>query len=306
MTTNWTAVFRKAAPKADPRFVASFQKLADEKLKGAGLVTLTARGQFLGHMQHETAGFREFHENMNYSARRICQVWPGRFPTLASAAPYAHNPRALANRTYANRMGNGPVSSDDGWQFRGGGGYHHTGRFEYERVKRRTGHDADTIRDPSRGNAMLDAALSYAVDRGMIPALQRGDTKASTRILQGGTLGADDRAILARRWTSILANEPPLKERTNLESKEVAEKRRTGAAVGALGSGGGSATTQVPDPVKAVAMPGGASLGVALIIVALACGAAWWMFHRKAKKHQAALDAEKRERIEAMTKEGEQ
>lgn len=57
-------------------------------------------------------------ENMNYSAKRMCQVWPGRFPTLASAAPYAHNPEALGNKVYGNRLGNGLL---DGYKFRGRG-----------------------------------------------------------------------------------------------------------------------------------------------------------------------------------------
>ncbi|MCY1745057.1 hypothetical protein [Ensifer sp. SL37] len=45
-------------------------------------------------------------ENLYYSAERLTQVWPSRFPTIASAKPFARNPRKLANKVYGGRMGN--------------------------------------------------------------------------------------------------------------------------------------------------------------------------------------------------------
>jgi len=60
----------------------------------------------LGQSSHESAGFRLTREYLNYSALRILRVWPSRFPTIESAAPYANNPRALADKVYSGRMGN--------------------------------------------------------------------------------------------------------------------------------------------------------------------------------------------------------
>jgi putative chitinase len=80
----------------------------------------------------ETGGkFEPVTENLNYSAKRLCQVWPARFPTIASATPYANNPEKLANRVYAGRMGNGDEASGDGWRFRGRGLCQITGRDNY-------------------------------------------------------------------------------------------------------------------------------------------------------------------------------
>jgi putative chitinase len=64
----------------------------------------------------------------------MMQIWPSRFPTMASAQPYAGNPRALANKVCDGRMGNA-VGSDDGWHFRGRGGSQTTGREGYERPR---------------------------------------------------------------------------------------------------------------------------------------------------------------------------
>lgn len=84
----------------------------------------------LAEAWHETGGRMEpIIENLNYSAERITQVWPSRFPTLSSAKPYAHNPQSLANKVYGGRMGNNTVN--DGWMYRGRGLAQITGKTNY-------------------------------------------------------------------------------------------------------------------------------------------------------------------------------
>lgn len=79
---------------------------------------------------HETGGrMQPVIENLNYSAKRMTQVWPKRFPTIASAQPYASNPRALANNVYGGRLGN--TGPDDGWRYRGRGLAQITGKENY-------------------------------------------------------------------------------------------------------------------------------------------------------------------------------
>jgi hypothetical protein len=68
----------------------------------------------MAQISHECGAGHEVVENLNYTAGRMMQVWPQRFPTMAAAAPYAGNPRALANKVYNGRMGNAS-GSDDGW-----------------------------------------------------------------------------------------------------------------------------------------------------------------------------------------------
>lgn len=94
---------------------------------------------FIAQTLFETQNYTKFSENLNYSAVRLTQVWPNRFsmdPNNKSryyAPNYANNPKLLANVTYGARMGNRGIDTDDGWDFRGSGAMHLTGRSNFER-----------------------------------------------------------------------------------------------------------------------------------------------------------------------------
>jgi len=87
---------------------------------------------FFGQTAHETGGFAKFTENLNYSAQGLMGVFKKYFPDPATAKRYERNPQAIANKVYANRMGNGPEASGDGWKYRGRGALQLTGRTNYE------------------------------------------------------------------------------------------------------------------------------------------------------------------------------
>ena len=87
--------------------------------------------QFIANCAHES-NFQPKSENLNYTAKRLTQVWPSRFPTLAAAAAYASNPEKLANKVYSGRMGN--TMPGDGWKFRGRAAPQLTGREAYRKV----------------------------------------------------------------------------------------------------------------------------------------------------------------------------
>lgn len=291
---DWTGVIRKIAPNADPRFVAAFSVAAPIEFPRWHLTQAKGVAGFLGQAAHETAGFKSFTENMNYSAERIRQVWPSRFASVAAAKPYARSPEKLANRVYANRMGNGPESSGDGWRNRGGGMFHHTGKAEYDRVKRRTGHGQDEVRNPALAGAMLAAALSYAVDRKMIAPLEAGNVPASTHILNGGQIGIADRRILVGRAEAAMAGRSVPAARTTIERRDRAQAQAAGAVTA---SGGSAAVGTVADgaaPVPAAA-PSNALFYGGLAVAGVLIGIAIWRLIAS-KREQRKLDQDLRER----------
>lgn len=86
---------------------------------------------FLAQIAHESAETTILSENLNYSAARLTQVWPQRFPTVVLAQAYAKNPEKLANFVYAGRGGNGNSASGDGWRYRGRGLFQLTTKDNY-------------------------------------------------------------------------------------------------------------------------------------------------------------------------------
>lgn len=96
--------------------------------------------------RHETgAKMQPVREDLHYkSAERIREVWPSRFPTVASARPYVKNARALAIKVYGGRLGNAPAPSSDGWDYRGDGLPQLTGKGNFAKFGVKPGMDLKT------------------------------------------------------------------------------------------------------------------------------------------------------------------
>ena len=86
---------------------------------------------FFAQTAHESGNFKAFSENLNYSAKGLRGIFGKYFPTDALARAYERQPQKIANRVYANRMGNGDEASGDGWKFRGRGALQLTGKSNY-------------------------------------------------------------------------------------------------------------------------------------------------------------------------------
>ena len=97
---------------------------------------------FLAQTAHESGGYTALHENLNYRAETLCKIWPKYFPNMDVANQYAHNQEAIANRAYANRMGNGSEESGDGFKYCGRGLIQLTGKSNYRRSKELSNQDA--------------------------------------------------------------------------------------------------------------------------------------------------------------------
>ena len=109
------------------------------------------------------AKFTPQRENMSYSAARIREVWPSRFPTVADAKPYERQPVKLANKVYNGRLGN-QEGSNDGWDFRGGGLDQLTGRVNYR--KRNLEQTPEGILEPEVAARSIIAGMTLGDYRG--------------------------------------------------------------------------------------------------------------------------------------------
>jgi putative chitinase len=180
-----------------------------------GITTTLQVTHIMAQMSHECGAGHDVVENLSYSATRMPQVWPSRFPSVASAVPYANNPKKLANKVYNGRMGN-RVGTDDGYDFRGRGGAQTTGREGYERLAAKTGLDLvnhpDLVNDPDRfldcGRRLHQSRL-LAVLRAPKPGLPDGDIRGVTHHLNGGYIGLAERQAWFAKWKAALRAPAP-------------------------------------------------------------------------------------------------
>lgn len=168
---------------------------------------------FLAQIGHESGQLTRLSENLNYSAKRLVQVWPGRFPTLEKALPYERNPQKLASYVYAKRLGNGDEASEDGWNFRGRGLIQLTGRGNYRAAA--AGINLPLEDQPELLEQPTAAALSAAwfwKSHGLNELADdqnddndTEDFKTITKRINGGTVGLKERLALWETAKGVLA-----------------------------------------------------------------------------------------------------
>lgn len=106
------------------------QQLIDDMIT-YGIDTPLRAAHFLAQVTHESNDFKFKSENLNYSKGGLLKTFPKYF-TQALAEKYERKPQMIANRVYANRMGNGDEASGDGWKFKGRGYIQLTGKDNYK------------------------------------------------------------------------------------------------------------------------------------------------------------------------------
>lgn len=157
---------------------------------------------FLGQVLHESNHLERLSENLSYSAERLCAVWPGRFPTLNDARPYAKNPEALANRVYGNRLGNTKLG--DGWKYRGRTPIQITGHDNYVRVGELMGQDLVNMPELlEQPRFALEACIHWWEDA--IKDEMLGDIEKVTKRVNGGLIGLAEREHTTAEAQAALA-----------------------------------------------------------------------------------------------------
>lgn len=161
-------------------------------MQAHGINTHERRAAFLAQVSVETMQLHSVVENLNYSASRLPQVWPRRFRNGETARRYAHNPEALGNYVYADRLGNGDAASGDGYRYRGRGLIMTTGRANYRAAGFENNPEAlanPTIAADSAGRFWS----SNGLNRLTTTRLGRLQFDAVSRIVNGGNHGSKER-----------------------------------------------------------------------------------------------------------------
>ena len=149
---------------------------------------------FIGQCGHECGNFRILEENLNYRAETLMKLWPKRFPTLEVANQYARNPKKIANKVYASRMGNRDEASGDGYRFRGRGCIQLTGHANYFHAG--NGLRVDFVKEPDLVATPQYAALTagwFWSTHKLNDLADASNWVGLTKKINGGTIGLDDR-----------------------------------------------------------------------------------------------------------------
>lgn len=169
---------------------------------------------FLAQVGHESGGLRLLEENLNYSAEALANVWPKRYAKTLQNGVYAKNsvgrylpstlalqiarkPVLIASNTYANRMGNGSVESQEGWKYRGRGLLQLTGKANYAELTLNTGIDfvsnPDLLKEPAY--ALISACL-YWKNNNLNRFADKSDIGSLSKAINGGIIGLEHRKAL--------------------------------------------------------------------------------------------------------------
>jgi putative chitinase len=163
---------------------------------------------FFAQTAHETGGFKAFSENLNYSADGLQKIFGKYFPGLLEES-YARNPEKIANRVYADRMGNGSEATGDGWKYRGRGALQLTGKANYKAF-------SDYLKNPLvmeqpdlvAGELAFESAKFFFDKNKLWDICDKGVTKetilALTKRINGGTHGLADREEKSFKYYALL------------------------------------------------------------------------------------------------------
>jgi len=166
----------------------------DELIKAmdaGGITDPKSKAMLMSNVDVETGGFKKNEENLNYSAKRLQEVFPKYYSTPEAARADANNPEAIANKVYGGRMGN--TDAGDGYKYRGRGDIQLTGKAQYADMGKKLGVDLvnnpDLAMDPKYS---AQIAVQHWKGSGADKAAMAGDQDRARKLTNGGTNGLED------------------------------------------------------------------------------------------------------------------
>jgi len=171
--------------------------------------TILRMSHFLAQCAHESGDFTHFEENLNYSYKRLVEIFGKYFPGTTGQS-YAGRPEKIANKVYGNRYGNGPEASGDGWKYRGRGCLQITFKGNYKLLSKDFG--VDFIKTPelvATEYSLVSAAWFFNKNKiwAVCDTGPTADTVTDvTRVVNGGTNNLDARIKEFKKYWNILSD----------------------------------------------------------------------------------------------------
>jgi len=193
-------------PEAD-----AWADAAMEILPKYEITTANRIAGFFAQTGHESQSLKVLEENLFYRAETLDKIFPKYFKNAGrNAAEYAKQPQKIANVVYANRMGNGDAASNDGFNFRGRGPIQLTGRENYTNFGKTVGLTAEQVIDYIQTKkGALESACWYWKSRNLNAACDASDIVKMTKLVNGGTIGLEDRRKHYNEALAILGGAAP-------------------------------------------------------------------------------------------------
>lgn len=175
-------------------YTAQWHEALDQLLDDYEINTPLRVAHFVAQCAHESGNFVFIKENLNYRAASLMTVFKKYFPTQELAAQYANKPERIANRVYANRMGNSDEASGDGWRYCGRGLIQLTGKDNYTFFAGSLGIPVEEAADYlSTFEGAAQSACWYWEQNNLNRFADANDVRGLTRAINGGYIGLEDR-----------------------------------------------------------------------------------------------------------------
>lgn len=149
---------------------------------------------FVAQTAHESGGFNFVKENLSYGAKGLMVTFKKYFPNEELAKQYERKPEKIANKVYANRMGNGDEASGDGYRFCGRGLIQLTGRNNYTKFAQDLDISIeDTVAYLETPAGAVSSAGWFWDNNNLNQYCDSNDFVTLTKRINGGTIGLEDR-----------------------------------------------------------------------------------------------------------------
>lgn len=199
--------------------------------KNFGIDTPLRMAALLAQVGHESGGLTLIEENLNYSAEGLANTFPkryalklpskdgskrpqnglyaknnvGRYLPSTLAIKIARKPVLIASWTYADRMGNGSVESQEGWKYKGRGLIALTGKANYAELTLNTGIDfvsnPDLLKEPAYA---LISACFFWKSNNLNRFADKKDIVSLSKVINGGIIGLEHRKALYEKACKTL------------------------------------------------------------------------------------------------------